>query len=151
MILEFKIPNGDMAIYVERFMAEAGIRKIRKMLALYARSDPDVGQVRAMKDLLRTMARQSKGAERLAKDDFWRADVEVKKWEAAYSQMKALKPSVYPYPARREKWEKELSETRSGLDFSKARRKEAKSSETKARKRWKAYMDALAAAEDVFG
>lgn len=149
MILEFKIPNGDMTICVEQFIAEAGIRKIRKMLALYAWSDPDAGEVRAVKDLLRAMARQSKREELLAKDDFWRAGVEVKKWEAAYSQMKALKPSVYPYPARKEKWEKELSETRSSLNFSKARWKEAKSSETKARKRWKAYMDALAAVEEI--
>lgn len=149
MILEFKIPNGDMTIYVEQFVAEAGIRKIRKMLALYAKSDPDEVQVQALKDLLQEMARQSKDGGRQAKDDFERAEAEVQLLERAHSQMKALKPSVYPYPARKEKWEKELSETRSSLAFFKMRRKEAKSSEAKARKRWKAYMDALTAAEEI--
>lgn len=149
MILEFKIPNGDMTICVEQFMAEAGIRKIRKMLALYAKSDPDAVQVQALKDLLQEMARQSKGEEQRAEDNFKKAEAEVQLLERIYSQMKAAEPRIPPDYKRR--WKEELSGIRSKLVFSKTCQKEVKSSETKARKRWKAYMDALAAVEEILG
>lgn len=39
MTIEFSIPNGSMRICAEEFFENAGIRQIRKMLALYQRSE----------------------------------------------------------------------------------------------------------------
>lgn len=53
MIIEFKIPNGNMQIYVDTFFHEAPKAKIRKMLKCFKDSCPAPEAVQELKDWLR--------------------------------------------------------------------------------------------------
>lgn len=52
MIIEFKISNGNMQIYVDTFFREATKASIRKMLKCFKDSGPDPEAVQELKDWL---------------------------------------------------------------------------------------------------
>lgn len=64
MIIEFKIPNGNMQIYVDTFFREATKARIRKMLKCFKDSGPDPEAVQELKDWLQGEIQDLKKTER---------------------------------------------------------------------------------------